>query len=180
MHCARLLDSGSTRDHVPSRALLDKPYPPHLPVMEVCQECNQGFSKDEQYFVALLGCIMSGTVEIDEQPDPRIARMLADNPGLRERISSSRRVDASPSGRSIVWWGCEASRLEKVIVKNARGHVLFECNEPIGSEPVRAWFAALESLSDAQRREFEDVAEPFTDRFEPTPALCCPKWEAVR
>ncbi|MCV7032217.1 hypothetical protein [Mycobacterium sherrisii] len=175
VHCGELLDSGSTRDHIPTRAFLDKPYPAHLPVVEVCLACNKGLSKDEQYFVALLGCIMSGTAEVDDQPDRRIAQMLAESPGLRERIASARRVNPAPSGRALVSWEYEAPRLERVIVKNARGHFLFECNEPMASEPKRVWFAALESLSDAQRREFEGVADPFTDRFEPDARIVLPE-----
>lgn len=43
-----------TRDHVPSRVLLDSPLPENLPVVGACWACNNGFSKDEEYFVCLL------------------------------------------------------------------------------------------------------------------------------
>ena len=43
-----------TRDHVPSKAFLDKPYPENIPVVPCCSECNNKFSKDEEYvFVQL-------------------------------------------------------------------------------------------------------------------------------
>ena len=44
-----------TRDHVPSRILLDDPFPPNLPVVEACRTCNESF-----YVV----------VQYDSKPDP--------------------------------------------------------------------------------------------------------------
>ena len=34
----------NTRDHVPSRTLLEEPFPPHMPVVGACANCNAGFS----------------------------------------------------------------------------------------------------------------------------------------
>lgn len=166
IHCGAVLGRARTRDHVPTRALLDKPYASDLPVVDVCRKCNGGFSKDEQYFVALLGCILSGSAAIDEQSDPRTALMLRQNPGLRERIARSRRLETSAAGHTVVSWSCEVSRLERVLVKNARGHVLFECNEPVFSEPLRVCIATLESMSDLERWEFELLSDTFTTQLE--------------
>jgi len=46
-YCHRDTD---TREHVPSRILLDEPYLDNLPVLPACAKCNQGFSLDEEYF----------------------------------------------------------------------------------------------------------------------------------
>lgn len=35
-----------SRDHVPSRILLDEPYPENLPVVPSCDSCNGGYSLD--------------------------------------------------------------------------------------------------------------------------------------
>ena len=35
-----------TRDHVPSKVLLNEPYPPDLPVIGACQRCNTSYSLD--------------------------------------------------------------------------------------------------------------------------------------
>ena len=43
-----------TRDHVPSKVLLDEPYPPELPVVGACEKCNASFSMDEQYLACFL------------------------------------------------------------------------------------------------------------------------------
>ena len=45
----QLGDVATNRDHVPSKALLRKPYPENLPVVDTCVACNKGFSPDEEY-----------------------------------------------------------------------------------------------------------------------------------
>lgn len=39
--------SSETREHVPSKCLLDRPYPTNLNVVGCCESYNQSFSKDE-------------------------------------------------------------------------------------------------------------------------------------
>jgi hypothetical protein len=52
IHCTRWLDDlQATEDHVPTRGFLAKPRPHHLPVVTICRDCNNGFSRDEQYAV---------------------------------------------------------------------------------------------------------------------------------
>ena len=36
----------SNRDHVPTRGLLNPPYPENLPVVEVCRQCNAGVARN--------------------------------------------------------------------------------------------------------------------------------------
>jgi hypothetical protein len=42
--CVYCGNAPDTDDHVPSKVLLDKPYPDQLPVVNACRSCNQGFS----------------------------------------------------------------------------------------------------------------------------------------
>jgi hypothetical protein len=44
VYCGKLPDS---REHIPSKVLLDEPYPIDLPVVDACYNCNNSFSKDE-------------------------------------------------------------------------------------------------------------------------------------
>ena len=44
IHCGASLSDGRTsREHVPTRSLLDKPYPMNLPTFDVHPECNADF-----------------------------------------------------------------------------------------------------------------------------------------
>ena len=40
-----------SRDHIPTKALLNPPYPENLMDVGTCKECNSGFAKDEEYLV---------------------------------------------------------------------------------------------------------------------------------
>jgi hypothetical protein len=41
------------------QGVLKKPWPPELPVITICVECNTGFSLDEQYAVSFLSSVIS-------------------------------------------------------------------------------------------------------------------------
>ena len=157
MHCRERLDKSATSaDHVPSKGLLDKPYPPQLPTVTVHATCNNAFSKDELYLATFVGCVLVGSADVDEQTDPRIARRLRLNPSLGAEIARARWIGPKSPGTTGVSWCIDTQRAEPVIVKNARGHVLFECVDPVFDEPASVWFGALVSMADDERREFED------------------------
>src|SRR4051812_49081415 len=79
-----------TRDHVPSRVLLEEPYPENLPVLACCQECNSSFSLDEEYLACLIECARTGSVEHASSVRPKIAKTLARKPALAARLTASR------------------------------------------------------------------------------------------
>ena len=156
--CAETSHTGRySRDHIPSKSLLNPPYPENLMQVGMCQECNSGFSKDEEYFAAFLASVMSGSTEPDSQRFPTASRILARNPRLRSRIDAARHSDAIPGEGTAVTWTPELERIERVIVKNARGHVLFELGQVIEALPIHVDILPLERLSPQQRREFEYV-----------------------
>ena len=141
-----------TRDHVPSKVLLDEPFPPDLPVVDACESCNAGFSLDEQYVSCFLDCVISGTVEPSGLQRHNIRRILSENPALRQRIRTSQRKDKKDN----LLWQPECGRIQKVITKLARGHVAYEFYPKI-EEPIKVAFAPLPLLPDQEREAFEDV-----------------------
>jgi hypothetical protein len=158
VHCGGSVGELKTnRDHVPSKSLLRKPYPENLPVVEVCEACNSGFSLDEEYLVTLLGCALSGSSEPEHQGNPAVGAILRRSPGLKARIEQGRTDVPTLFGDTRTFWTAELDRVNRVIVKNARGHAFFEYGEPRLSAPTHVWSAALESLTQEQRENFENV-----------------------
>lgn len=49
MYCVYCGARADTREHCPSKAFLQKPYPTDLPTVPACKKCNNGFSADERY-----------------------------------------------------------------------------------------------------------------------------------
>jgi hypothetical protein len=140
---------------VPSKAFLHKPYPTNLPVVDICASCNSSFSEDEEYTVAFIGAVLVGTTDPKEQSHATAARILGRNEALRARIEKSKIEYRTIGGQTRVGWKPESNRVERVVVKNARGHAYFECGEPMLDEPSFVWAMPLSSLTETESDNFE-------------------------
>ena len=145
----------STRDHVPSRCLLEKPYPPNLPVVACCADCNRGFSRDEEYFVCLIESVLCGSTDPDLIRRPSVARAMRRSPALRARIERGRTVLSSQAVFEPEW-----DRLLNVMIKQARGHAAYELSLPHRRAPDRLWCLPLQSLANEERERFEEPHFP--------------------
>ena len=139
-----------TRDHCPSRVLLDEPLPANLPVVPACAVCNKGFSADEEYLACFVSCVLVGSTDPDAAPREKIRRLLATKPTLRARIEQARR-----SQNNRIEFFPEHERIRRVMLKLARGHALYELHEPRIDEPTEFTCVPLSVLSDTQRNDFE-------------------------
>lgn len=158
IHCgAWIAETATNSDHVPSKSLLDRPLPPHMPQVEICRQCNSSFSLDEEYLVAFLSCVLAGSTDPDAHTNPRVQRALLRNPALLARIEASRKTCSTAGGGEHVIWQPEMDRVNSVVLKNARGHAYFEYGEPMLSEPDHIWAMPLVSMNRDQRTTFEDV-----------------------
>ena len=142
--------SADTRDHVPSRILLEPPYPENLPVVGCCEQCNQGFSKDEEYVACLLEAVLAGSADPSGIKRPLVARSLQRSPGLQGRIEAEKRqVD----GRTE--FAAETDRVMNVMLKLARGHAAFELSQPCREAPDHFWCGPLATMSEQMREPFD-------------------------
>jgi hypothetical protein len=138
-----------TRDHVPSRVLLDEPYPENMPVVPACTRCNGSFSRDEEYLACLIECALTGSVE-HAASRSKVGAILERSPALSARLGAARYESDGQVGFSA-----EIDRVRNVIVKLARGHAAFEQNEPQLDEPIAVSFAPFTAMSEQQRAGFE-------------------------
>lgn len=152
IYCGGLIKS---REHVPSKILLDEPLPMDLPIVGTCQPCNEGFSADEEYLACLIDCAIVGHTEPNDRHRPKIARKLEAQPALRKRIERSRLALASETR-----FMPEMERVQRVLRKLAQGHVLYELSESVRHEPVEATVRPLVTMSAAQVQAFEYIGQP--------------------
>jgi hypothetical protein len=158
IHCGDpIANSKTNRDHVPSKSLLEKPYPDELPTVQICQECNSSFSRDEEYVSAFLGAVLAGSTDPAVQSVGSASRILQRNRSLRSRIESSRRDHTTVGGDHKTIWVPEESRVKNIVTKNARGHVYYELGQPALGEPDSVVALPLETLTDDQRTNFLTV-----------------------
>ena len=156
IHCGRgVAEVRTNKDHVPSKSLLDKPYPPELPTVEICVDCNSSLSEDEEYLAAFIGALLSGSTDPGRQKTTAGAGILHNNAALKKRIDASRTVSSTLFGEQTTTWYPEIQRLKNVILKNARGHIYFELGQPAFGEPASVCLTPLDKLSNDERSDFE-------------------------
>ena len=141
----------STRDHVPSKAFLDEPYPHELPWVGACESCNSGFSLDEQYLACFIECVKAGSADPAYLQRPKISRILTDNPSLRRRIATSMRRN-----KEELWWQPESERVHNVVLKLAKGHAAYELHARFEDDPVQVEIRPLVMRSHEERGSFEN------------------------
>lgn len=144
--------SYETRDHVPSKCLLESPYPANLPVVGCCDTCNQDFSQDEQYLVCLIESVLCGSTDPEKIGRPSVAKIMQNTPALRQRIENSKtEVDGQ------IAFVPEVERIRNVMLKLARGHAAFELSQPCRTEPNHFWCGPLSLLNEENREAFSSV-----------------------
>ena len=159
VHCGEILGNNDyNREHIPTKSLINPPYPENLPTVHVHNECNLNFSLDEEYFGAFLASVICGTTEPDSERFPAAATALQHSAGLRTRINQSRQVQGTPPN---ILWSPEIDRANRVLVKNARAHIRFELGELALSEPSSIGVSPISLLSASQRRDFENTPKGY-------------------
>lgn len=148
--CAYCSGPPDTRDHVPSRVLLDDPLPGNLPVVDACRACNEGFSQDEEYVACLIECAVTGACDPAGVVRPKVKRTLAKSPALAARLAQCRSV---VDGRTI--WEPDHDRVRNVLLKLAQGHMVYELSLPGLGEPEVVDFMPFICMTDDDRAAFE-------------------------
>lgn len=149
IHCG---GAPETRDHVPSRAFLDDPFPENLPVVPSCRACNTSFSLDEEYCAAFIDCVAVGTAEPTTRHRAKVRRILERQLALAAAIEAARSVDALSGNIAFT---PSMDRFEVVVLKLARGHAALELHAVQDHEPSAVCIVPLPVLDEGARETFE-------------------------
>jgi hypothetical protein len=146
--CAFCGQAATTRDHIPSRVLLNEPFPDNLPVASACFECNNGFSLDEEYVACLLECTLRGTTEPNELRE-KIRKILLRKESLKVLLENSiTRIDEQ------AYFTPDEDRVRNVILKISQGVAKYDNSECQLSEPCSIWFRPLLTMTEEEQLEF--------------------------
>jgi len=158
IHCkAGFKNVESNLDHVPSKTILDRPFPNDLPTVRICKSCNTSFSNDEEYFTAFLGSVLAGSADPDQQVVARSEKVLDSNCRLQNEIESQLQIVKDEDGNDRITFVPDMVRIQNVVVKNARGHVLFEHGQPAEGEPARVAIQPIPTLPPNMLANFEAI-----------------------
>lgn len=150
--CLYCAEPPSTREHVPSKVLLDDPFPANLPIVGACSKCNQSYSLDEEYLACLLECVLSGGTDPSNFKRSKIRRILERNKPLAARLAKAHRLVEGQAAFEI-----EYDRVENVVTKLAKGHVLYENSILIDETPTHCVIVPLPLLDHQQLNAFETI-----------------------
>ena len=145
----------TTRDHIPSKVLLSKPYPLNLQVVPACEACNNSFSKDEVFLSFLIDyLIMLGSPFSESKVDSLKARYESFD-SLESRVLEFLTKD--DDGRISI--KLENSRIENVLIKFATCHILYETGTKVFTKPTHLAYWFLPQMTPRLLNEFNNPAE---------------------
>lgn len=128
---------GTTKDHVPSKNLFPVPKPNNLLTVPSCIQCNQGYQKDEEYFLAMITFTEAGVSSEGKRLwQQKLGRMHRRNTGLTRiiRNSFSQEELVTPAG---LYLGDRLAiepnwpRVKNVFTKMVKGLYYYEYQEPL-------------------------------------------------
>ena len=80
----------NTKDHVPSKNLLESPFPHNLLTVPACSQCNNSFSFDEEYFLnVIVETTTNETLISKKRNGGNVFRARIRAPKLAKRIEES-------------------------------------------------------------------------------------------
>lgn len=115
-------ERADTRDHIPSKVILDEPYPESLAVVPCCRRCNNGFSSDEQYSAVLIECIRVQSIDPHSMLRPKVKDIVDHSPALLQTVKKSVTVDLF--GHLSI--DEDDVRFKNFVIKLATAHIRYE------------------------------------------------------
>ena len=151
--CACCGADADSRDHVPSRVLLDEPLPENLPVVESCAKCNRDFSIDEEYVACLIECVIQGISSPNDMFREKVAKTLSARPSIAARIDDAKTIDKE---NKLIWLP-ESERVRTVILKLARGHMSYELGLQHIEEPQLVDMRPIANMTEDEQYSFNSL-----------------------
>lgn len=148
--CAYCWAPSDTRDHVPSKVLLDTPYPSGLPVVGACSSCNNGFSRHERVVACLIDCAEHGSATAP-QLRPKVKRILSEDSGLAALMGHTIRAGGPRFALDL--------SVGQVVTKLAKGHLAFQ-EHLAADEPSAVRVAVRPQLTADDLDQFESLPSP--------------------
>jgi hypothetical protein len=144
-------------DHVPNKSMFPSPKPSDLITVPSCFACNQGFQRDEEYFLGVITFTEAGvSQEAKKLWDQKLGRMYTKNKGLRRAIANSLGVTqlVTPAGLYLGRrFAVEPDwkRIRNYFNKIVKGLYYFEFNQPLPSS------VEIRSLMLTDKQKAEEV-----------------------
>jgi hypothetical protein len=139
IYCGEKADS---REHIPSKILLDEPYPSKLAVLPSCKSCNNSFSSDEQYVACLIEYVKSvlNNAIIDRK---KISQTFQKRPHILKGFEHGTKCNDDGSVEYIEY---DIQKIESVVIKLAKCHAMYTMSQITFDTKAEVYFRFLPEL----------------------------------
>ncbi|WP_158583002.1 hypothetical protein [Lysinibacillus yapensis] len=165
--CIYCGEESGTRDHVPSKVFLNKPFPENLPTLPACIKCNNSYSNDE--------LVVSLLVQLLKQKHYGSEYSFSEE--IMSRIENERNVDIVNNIRDSISSGQVSkfhNQILNVLAKLAIGHLVWEISEGyyVDEESTSCSVSLSYSfLNDMHKQEINEFSSYFIITNETLPEL---------
>lgn len=166
IYCGLPADS---REHIPSKVFLKKPYPRNLYIVPACKKCNNLYSDDELYswfIIKILEQMAHSNVENSVDDERRFFRHASIAKIVRTDIAAFVDSNIHTCRLDSAVFDFRSNRLERTLEKLAIGHSVFELSEGYRSDETEGWitekiaYGFAPALSEDTKSDF-DCAIPI-------------------
>lgn len=129
-------DLADTRDHIPPDGIFPVPKPTNLITVPACSECNEGSSKDDEYFRTVIATASSESPYAEKLLDTKITRQFKERPALQTHLfNKMKKVDIFSEGGIYLKKGyafkVDQERVQTVVEKIVKGLYFHEKGVPL-------------------------------------------------
>ena len=126
-NCIYCGESADSREHVPSKIFINKPYPENLSIVPACEICNNSFSADELYTWLVLK-FLEKQWHCNSLSDNEKLRYQK-NKGILDTVITDINAYINSCNNQKSIFSFQSQRIKRIIEKLARGHMVFELSE---------------------------------------------------
>ncbi|MDO7284684.1 hypothetical protein Q5W88_16305 [Shouchella clausii] len=173
IYCEKEAD---TREHIPSKVFLNRPFPEHLSTLPACKSCNNSYSHDE-LFVSLL-------IQLLKQKYYGSNYSFSNE--VNSRIENKRNIETVKNIKNVINTGelnVYQHQVSRVLTKLAIGHAVWEifgefCIEDVEvtSDTANISYAFLNELS---QKEVDEFFSYFDITNQVLPEVGCRAYEHI-
>lgn len=143
-----------TREHIPSKAFLNEPYPEDLATIPACFDCNNGFSEDEKYVSCFLD-VLKETAYLDYTQRVETSKRLEKDKKLKLLLDTQIRKSDGKINYTL-----DESRLCRILKKLAQGHAGFEIDHVcFKNADIKVWYDFVFNMSESAVDDFEEIIQ---------------------
>ena len=136
--CGNLADS---MDHIPPDGIFPDPKPTNLITVPACSKCNEGSSKDDEYFRTIFATASYESPYAEMLMDTKITRQFKERPALRNHLMDEmEKVNLFSEGGIYIGksyaFEYDQKRVQTVVEKIIKGLYLHEKGSPLNKQCV--------------------------------------------